>query len=166
MSLLQYFHEVWVWSQCREQQYLRDVLSLALEPVLSWMPGVAFYKDAPINEKCKDGFKAGSFQYVLALWHCAIWRGARWMVAPCPCSVLCLLLGVLTVVYIAVTLWVRVPEFLLFWGSAAVCKSTTVSLLSKTPFINAVVRPLAGTEFLGYHILHLHLVRMAAVGLT
>lgn len=84
MSLLQYFNEVWVWSQCREQQYLHDMLSLALEPVLSWMPGVAFYKDAPANEKYKDGFKAGSFQYVLALWHCAIWRGARWMVAPCP----------------------------------------------------------------------------------
>lgn len=33
-----------------------------------------------------------------------------------PCSVLCLLLGVLTVVNVAVTLWVWVLEFLLFWG--------------------------------------------------
>lgn len=88
------------------------------------------------------------------------------MVAPCPLFSALPAAGSANRVYIAVTLWVRVPEFLLFWGSAAVCKSTTVSLLSKTPFINAVVRPLAGTEFWGYHILHLHLVRMAAVGLT
>lgn len=83
-----------------------------------------------------------------------------------PHPVLCLLLGVLTVVSIAVTLSVWVLEFLLFWGKCGCLQKQMVSLLSKTLFINAVVRPLSGTGFWGYPILHLCLVRMAAVGLT
>lgn len=92
------------------------------------------------------------------------------MVVHCPsCSVLCLLLRLLTVVYITVTLLVRVLEFPCVpgeCGEVAVCKSTTVNNTFQDSLINAVVRPFVGSEFWGYHILHLHLVRMASVGLT
>lgn len=83
------------------------------------------------------------------------------------CSVLRLLLRILTVVYIAVMLLVRVLEFPCVpggYGEVAVCKSTTVNNTFQDSFTNAVSRTFLGTEFRGYHFLHS--VRMAAVELT
>jgi len=79
------------------------------------------------------------------------------MVVHCPsCSALCLLLRILTVVYITVALLVCVLEFpgvLGECGEVAVCKTTTVNNTFQDSFINTVVRPFVGTEFWGYHIL-------------